>query len=585
MKKKLLASLLILVVAFSLVACLANDNGSGDNGYQNGSTENGGTGGSGSDKDNDSGSGSGSSDNDNDSGSGSDKDSDGGYDNKGDDNNNDNDDAWNPASRYKHFNAFASLHIDVPNNITTNPNASRENGHLDFVTRDWQGGISFSVKGAHEGHNFEGALGQIRGRGNSSWWQGERYGKKPFRIRFAQARDMLGVGNGNVYRDWLFIANYQDLSLLRNYSAYFLGGLLEYQAWTTKARHMHVYVNGNYMGIYMLAEHREVAPGRVQAQFNADPTLSEYYIELNTRAHDNRATNGYIEWEDYILVNPRNTRGEPQQNTNGSLRMRAYEIRYPSGSRLTRAHKEYARDFLQNVHDVIATRDWDAINNVIDVGSFIDFYIVQEWYKNFDVFGASVFMNIAAPRVATHGAAGNSVQRTASSAEALQRSGNSGQHSAGSAEAGNKRLVLGHIWDFDVAAGNKDRVADYCVFIGGSCVRQSATSYRGLWATHHVWFRDLIRVPQFVDLLNQRWSEVKDSHLEHTLQLIEYLSTTYKQDFERNFKRWDILGTQMWAVPSSIQQIDTFSGQVEFLLNFLRNRREWLSTEFSELRV
>jgi len=84
-------------------------------------------------------------------------------------------------------------------------------------------------------------------------------------------------------------------------------------------------------------------------------------------------------------------------------------------------------------------------------------------------------------------------------------------------------------------------------------------------------------------IVAERWNEINDNQVTNMIAEIDKLATTYQQDFDRNFDRHQILGTEMWRNSPSVQHIETFSGQADFLVNWLETRVEWLDDYFDQL--
>ena len=99
----------------------------------------------------------------------------------------------------------------------------------------------------------------IRGRGNSTWVQGMIHGKKPFRLKLAEERGLLGLAPA---KNWVLLANIMDSSLMANAIAFEIGHYLELP-FTHTMIPVDVTVNGEYMGNYMLTEHKEVRENRI----------------------------------------------------------------------------------------------------------------------------------------------------------------------------------------------------------------------------------------------------------------------------------------------------------------------------------
>jgi hypothetical protein len=96
---------------------------------------------------------------------------------------------------------------------------------------------------------------KVRGRGNTTW----DYPKKPLRLKFEVATDMLGMEQD---KDWVLLADYIDPTGLRNVLAFELGRRLD-MPFTHQARHVNLVLNGTYQGLYLLTEHTEMASNRV----------------------------------------------------------------------------------------------------------------------------------------------------------------------------------------------------------------------------------------------------------------------------------------------------------------------------------
>ena len=62
-------------------------------------------------------------------------------------------------------------------------------------------------------------LDYIRGRGNSTWGPD----KKPYKLKLDKKAELLGMGSD---KHWILLANYYDISMLRNKFTYWLGNVL-----------------------------------------------------------------------------------------------------------------------------------------------------------------------------------------------------------------------------------------------------------------------------------------------------------------------------------------------------------------------
>ena len=368
---------------------------------------------------------------------------------------------------------------------------------------------TISISNTDEAFQMFNVHARIRGRGQSSWL----YAKRPFRIRFNQPITMLD--SGHAARDWTFIANHFDNSLMRNYSAYHMARMMDGMYTAPFARFIDVYFNGEYQGVYMLCiQHSYIAEGQVNLTSDRDPTISEYLLELDARIRTETL------FEDFIWVNTR-----------------SYEIRYPTGNRLTIEHARYIADFLYNIEVLLMMRD-EAVFNYIHIPSFVDFYIVRELYKEADT-GTSIFMQIRG-------------------------------------QGDERRLEMGPVWDFDRSLGINHSNKNWRNF------EYNITCPYGIdFAIGHHWFRFLMEMPTFFNAVTERWNEVKYNQIPQTIAHIRYMAETYQEDFERNFLRWPILGNPSAFQNQEVGQIDTFMGHVEQIIDFLERRTVWLDEYFN----
>lgn len=123
---------------------------------------------------------------------------------------------------------------------------------------------SLRIDGGDEYEDFTGSM-KIRGRGNSTWEQP----KKPYRIKLEEKASVLGLP---AEKNWVLLANYLDSSLMGNAIAMKAGQLLELP-FTHHMIPVDVTFNGEYLGNYMLTEHKEVTPNRIN--IGADGVLLE----------------------------------------------------------------------------------------------------------------------------------------------------------------------------------------------------------------------------------------------------------------------------------------------------------------------
>ena len=103
--------------------------------------------------------------------------------------------------------------------------------------------------------SYTGELDQLKGRGNNTF----RYSKKPYQIKFAEKASLSGMGKA---RTWVLLANWTDLSLLRNQIVLDMSretGLKN----AVGCVQTDVWINGLYQGLYLLTEKIQIGRERI----------------------------------------------------------------------------------------------------------------------------------------------------------------------------------------------------------------------------------------------------------------------------------------------------------------------------------
>lgn len=192
----------------------------------------------------------------------------------------------------------------------------------------------------------------LNGRGNSTW----KYPKKPYNIHLSQPEELLGMAAGE---KWCLLTNSSDASNLRNWLVYDMAGRVGF-SWTPAVRFVDLYLNGEYAGLYLLAEAITVGENRVDISENG------YLFNLEVKDRVNFAK-------------------DPAFLTELSL---AVEVGYPALPDEDRMEEisgyvgsmERALVSPEGI-DPATGRSWE---DLIDLDSWARKYLVEEISENFD---------------------------------------------------------------------------------------------------------------------------------------------------------------------------------------------------------
>jgi len=447
----------------------------------------------------------------------------------------------------------------------------------------WPSGHNSSVALlGSEGYDFFAPNAEVRSRGNSTW---RYFVKRPLRLRFA-ARPMFGSEYSAA--NWTLIANALDYTLMRTYLAYFMSDLLDNSRirnndvrlfFVPMHRMVHLYMAGEYRGLYLFSD--QIDDIRIQLRsydgLDATPHLAEYLIEWCRHA-DTVPTSFWGEalvtknevggWRIPAATPAAASVGGHISNnfeqffwTNQGI---PFEIGIPEDGTFMRGSAAnnagwrngttpqsgwaFVRDFVNLVEQTIRLEglstgfDEAAVRRIIDVPSFVDFYLMHEFFKNHDVAVSSVRFQI------------RQVPNT-----------EDWTHSIGTTRP---KLFAGPIWDFDQSSGASSG--------GGRPGWNPGPT--GAWAAvDNLWLRYLMGKSWFRAEVQARWNQIRNNEVQEMLGELERVAIRYQDCFERNFERWDEkLGHSTFRTPSAIVAIPTWRGQIEFLYNWFLQRKVWM---------
>lgn len=245
--------------------------------------------------------------------------------------------------------------------------------------------------------DYDAELASMKGRGNSTWG----YPKKPYNIKLGSKAKLFGMEKA---KNWCLIANYIDLSLMRNQIAYNLGADIGMNM-SPDCRNIDLYVNGEYKGVYLITEKVEINKNRVDI-FDLEEATEDLNpdLDFSTLAPQGIAGkySGYIEnsqrW--YDIPN------EPENITGGYLLELELTDRYaeePSGfitkntqpvvlkspEYATEAQAKYISGYWQELEDALYSETgYNSLGKhyteYIDIVSWAKQYLIQEWTSNWD---------------------------------------------------------------------------------------------------------------------------------------------------------------------------------------------------------
>ena len=339
---------------------------------------------------------------------------------------------------------------------------------------------------------------------------------------------LLGLPAEN---DWVLYAPYSDKSLMRNVLAYYLANRMGRYA--SRTRFCEVVLDGDYQGVYVLMERVKWDDARVDVarlrpeETSGDDLTGGYILKIDK-------TNG-AEVDGWTSPTP------PPARPDARI---FYQYHYPRPSEIVPEQEAYIRAFITGFEARMQQPDFadpeTGYPALLDVGSFVDYLLLNEISRNVDGYRLSAFM-----------------------------------HKQKDSDGG--KLVMGPAWDFNLGFGNAN-------YYDGSVIDGFQIDFAEERDGFHVpfWWGRLLEDPAFAEAVTDRWRQLRTGafHTDTLHAFIGRTAATLREAQERNFVRWPILGTYVWPndyVGSS------YVAEVAYLRRWIADRAAWLDDHLADV--
>lgn len=357
---------------------------------------------------------------------------------------------------------------------------------------------------------------EIHIRGNSS----RNFDKPGYAIKLitedgkSNPYALLGMDE---HQDWVLHGPFIDKTLIRNYMWYNIAG--EIMDYAPNVRFCEVMLNGEYRGVYVLAETITAGENGTRLNLTVDEKNNNYsgYALRLDRGSDNELKN-LNSFSKYTL------------RTKNII-----DIVYPGTSLLTPELTESIRQDFSSFEKMLYSYDFDnpgaGYEDYIDVESFIDFFLINEFTCNYDAGWLSTYIY--------------------------------------KDMTGKFRMC---IWDFNSACDN---------------YQDSYIIPNHLEMQHCLWYVMLIKDEDFTDRIIKRYKQLRKTYFSEEYlngyidDCIEYLGDA----IERNFSVWGYTFKEEHDVLKPAERnARSYDGAVKQLKDFLRIRTEWLDENIETVK-
>lgn len=356
-------------------------------------------------------------------------------------------------------------------------------------------------------------------RGNSS----RDFLKKSYALKFTDQEGLdkdVGLLGMSPSESWALHGPCLDKTLLRNYLSFGLAGEFMGQ-YVPQTRFCELFINGEYQGLYLAMETPKVEQGRIELT-KSDPRSAQTSWLVQVQPYED---NALVLDETFLEYTMR------QRNP--------VYVEYPGALSITRSQLGSIGDEISAFEKALYSFDYDTSQygywNYVDVQSFVDYYLMNEFAMNLDFGNRSTFL-----------------------CKDLRG-----------------KITMGPVWDFNNCYGNF----------------WDEPSTEGFCIIEDSWYYMLGKDEKFTEKLISRYRELREGPLstEHIEQTIDAAAEYLGPAIERNFERWGVLfEPQELDENNRLKPLErnprSYEEALAQLKEWVAARGDWLDTYIENLR-
>ena len=365
-------------------------------------------------------------------------------------------------------------------------------------------------------NNYSGKIA-IELRGSSSM----SYPKKQYRL---ETQDLQGE-NLNVAlmgmteeNDWILNGPYHDITMMRNVLVYNISNDLGHYA--SRTQYCELVLNNEYQGLYILLEKVKRDGDRVDIS-KLEPDETE----------GNDLTGGYIIKLDKL--DGENVDG--WTSTNGIY----YQYHYPKPDEIVGEQKQYIQAYIANFESIMLSNNWNddelGYPSLIDINSFVDYVLINEFSKNIDAYRLSTYLYK-------------------------------------DKDSDNPKLFAGPVWDYNLSFGDAWYGSDVNVFQGWEIDHNIRLPYDS--PKIPFWWIKIAKDKQFTESAAERWFALRSGVFDKDSlsRRIDSLHSYIMEAQNRNSERWPDMGNY-----------NNFIVEIGRLKSWINNRIDWIDANINSL--
>ena len=364
----------------------------------------------------------------------------------------------------------------------------------------------------------------IHARGNSSRY----FDKLSYRLELVDEngennpQSLMGMP---AHHEWALHGPFLDMTLLRNYMWYNIAG--ECMEYAPNVRFCELVIDGEYQGVYVLTE--LIGAGKDGARLDLsvdakDNTYSGYLLRLDR--YDNSEYDWLKSLTTYTL----------QTSSLFSDVVLKLEVEYPGAAKLTPELKNAIKTDFSAFEKALYSYDYNSRKygyaNYIDVDSFIDYFLLNEFTANYDAGSYSTYLY---------------------------------------KDTGGKLKMC--VWDFNNSCDNYQE--------------RSMMQVQHFEMQNKLWFTMLTKDEDFTDRLIERYRQLRKTCLseEYLLNYIDEVIDYLGPAIDRNYEKWGYAyGEGSTLLQPAERNLHSYEEAIVQLKDFILARGRWMDENIEALK-
>ena len=337
---------------------------------------------------------------------------------------------------------------------------------------------------------------------------------------------LLGLPKEN---DWILLSNYNDKTFIRNALSYEIFRKMAH--YSPHVKMVEVIINGEYQGIYFLAEKIKQDKGRVDISNLTSTDIS-----------GDNLTGGYIfKVDSWDVTNSWQSSYTPIDHPEKQVHF-VYDD--PDPTKLVAQQKDYLKNTVTSFEKVLYSSTFkDPTTGYpawIKINSWLDFFLVSEASRNINAYRKNCYY-------------------------------------FKDKDSKDKKIHSGPVWDFDSGYKNLDDACTPFRATDGSGWSYKINDCADNKNNSNGWIVRLLQDPAFASSINARYALMRTSFLSTTYinNFIDSMANLAKDAQVRHYTKWNILSS-----PAGDAEVDaqptTYAGHVAKLKSWIQTRLNWL---------